>query len=75
MHGKHIWGGDGERHRREIPIRIIGHLLEQLRIDHDVGRNDDERVSIRRRSCPLSHPDIAARTPDIFDIKLCAELV
>src|SRR6516164_10927704 len=59
----------------EIFVGIVGDLVIKGRVDNEVGRNNEYRISVRCCPCPLTHADIAASTAYVLDVKLFPEML
>jgi len=73
MDGENRRRRDCDRDRVEILVRIVGHRVVHRRIDHDIGRHDQQGVAVGGGSCALTHAEIAAGAADILDIELPSE--
>ena len=73
-HDDHVVGGR-KRDRLEVAERIVGHLAEEHRIDGETADIEQDGVAVGRRLGHLRGADAAARTADVLDIELLAELL
>jgi hypothetical protein len=70
MHGQDHRRNHRDRDRREVFDRIVGHLLVEFGIDHQVGAVHQQRVAVGRGLGRAPGADIAASAGEILDVEL-----
>ena len=73
MHGHDVGRHRDDGDRRKILHRIVGHLGEQARVDHEPGADDQQRVAVGGRGCHHSGRRVAAGARLVDDVELLAE--
>ena len=74
VHHQHVRRRGGERHRREIPDRIVGQRLVEIRHDAHAGAAvKEQRVAVRRRPRDEFRADDAGRAAAIVHDQYLAQ--
>src|SRR5215468_8425186 len=69
MDDEHDRRGDGDRDRVEVLEGIVVDRVVKQRVYDDVGRNDEESVTVGSGLCGLRNADVAACTTDVLDVE------